>query len=310
MQTANTVSPGVIVPDRQDELPVIVPLRHWGRYVTALVAITMLAYFGWVVSRSQEVLWSAIPEYLFNPAVIRGIWVTLQLTVASMVIGIVLGTLLATMRMSQNPVLSFISGGYVWFFRGTPLMVQIFFWFNIALFIPEVSVGPYSVSMNILITATTAGLLALALHEAANMAEIVRGGLLSVDAGQYEASQALGMTRAKAMRRIIIPQAIRVIIPPTGNQAIGMLKATAMVSVIGTQDLLTQVQNTYARNFLVIELLCVAAIWYLVLTTIATIGQYYLEKHFLKGYSSGGSEGLIGSIYTSLRTLPFARKAM
>ncbi|RUM98106.1 amino acid ABC transporter permease [Pseudaminobacter arsenicus] len=291
--------------DSQD-LPTIVPLRHWGRYVSGALLACALIFLGIIVSRSQQIVWAAIPEYLFNPAILKGIVVTLQLTFGAMLIGIALGTVLATMRMSHNPVFVVISGIYIWLFRGTPLLVQIFFWFNIALFIPMIEVGPYLISTNSLITASVAGLLALSLHEAANMAEIVRGGLLSVDSGQGEASQALGLTRAQAMRRIILPQAIRVIIPPTGNQAIGMLKASAMVSVIGMQDLLTQAQNTSARNFLVIELLCVAAIWYLVLTTVATIGQYYLESYFQKGVASSGAKSLSSRIAAGLR-LPIGR---
>lgn len=281
-----------------------VPLRHWGRMFGAAVVLGFLGFLVYIISSSQSIRWEAIPEYIFNPAILRGVLVTIELTVLAMVIGTIIGVLLAVMRMSANPVLSTVSTAYVWFFRGTPLMVQIFFWFNIALFIPVVQIGEFSISTNLLISAYSAGLLALALHEAANMAEIVRGGILSVDGGQMEASQALGMMRIQAMRRIILPQAIRVILPPTGNQAIGMLKATAMVSVIGTHDLLTQAQNTYARNFLVIELLIVASIWYLVLTTIASIGQYYLEKHFQRDMQRQQTETLMGRIGRSIN--PFA----
>ena len=290
----------------KDDLPVAVPLRHWGRYVSGIMTIGVLSYLGIIVSRSQQVVWSSIPEYLFDPAILRGISVTLQLTFGAMLIGVALGTLLATMRMSHNPVFVVIATLYVWLFRGTPLLVQIFFWFNIALFIPVVELGPFSVSTNHLVTAATAGLLALSLHEAANMAEIVRGGLLSVDRGQNESAQALGLSRRQTMRRIILPQAIRVIVPPTGNQAIGMLKASALVSVIGMQDLLTQALNTAARNFLVIELLCVAAIWYLVLTTIATIGQALLEAHYTKGETSHEGGDLGGRLWRGIQ-LPFRR---
>ena len=257
-----------------------VPLRHWGRMFGAAIVVLLLLSLAFIISGAKGIQWHEIPIYLFNPAILAGVGVTIQLTILAMVIGTVIGVILAVMYMSPNPVLSTVAKGYIWFFRGTPLLVQIFFWFNIALFIPVVQIGSFSISTNLLISAYSAGLLALALHEAANMAEIVRGGILSVDEGQMEASMALGMVRSQAMRRIILPQAIKVILPPTGNQAIGMLKATAMVSVIGTHDLLTQTQNTYARNFLVIELLMVASIWYLALTTIASIGQHYLELHY------------------------------
>jgi polar amino acid transport system permease protein len=273
--------------DIHDE-PIVVPIRHWGRQVSAVVVIAVLIGFAIVVGRSQEVTWSAIPDFLFNAAILSGIAVTLQLTFWAMIFGIVLGVVAANMKMSANPVLMLVATGYTWFFRGTPLLVQIFFWFNIALFIPFIAVGPYSVSTNVLVTPWVAGLLALSLHEGANMAEVVRGGMLSVDPGQNDACQALGMTRAQALRRIILPQAVRVILPPTGNQAIGMLKASATVSVIGTHDLLTEAENTYARNFLVIELLFVAAIWYLVMTTIASVGQYYLERYFDKSKADSG----------------------
>jgi polar amino acid transport system permease protein len=281
-----------------------VPLRHWGRMIGAAVVLGLLGFLVYIISASQSISWNAIPEYLFNPAILRGVFVTIELTILAMVIGTIIGVLLAVMRMSANPVLSTVSTAYVWFFRGTPLMVQIFFWFNIALFIPVVRIGDFSISTNLLISAYSAGLLALALHEAANMAEIVRGGILSVDGGQMEASQALGMMRSQAMRRIILPQAIKVILPPTGNQAIGMLKATAMVSVIGTHDLLTQAQNTYARNFLVIELLIVASIWYLALTTVASIGQHYLEKHFQRDLQRQPTQTLMNRIGRSFN--PFA----
>ncbi|SDN76175.1 amino acid ABC transporter permease [Ensifer sp. YR511] len=284
-----------------------VPLRHWGRIFGAAAVLGLLAFFAYIVSSSQSIQWSAIAEYLFNPAILKGVLVTIELTVLAMVIGTVIGVVLAVMRMSANPVLSSVAAGYVWFFRGTPLMVQIFFWFNIALFIPVVQIGEYSISTNMLISAYSAGLLALALHEAANMAEIVRGGILSVDNGQMEASLALGLMRRQAMRRIVLPQAVKVILPPTGNQAIGMLKATAMVSVIGTHDLLTQAQNTYARNFLVIELLIVASIWYLALTTVASIGQYYLERHFQRDTVRQQPQTLIGRIGRSVN--PFAGAA-
>lgn len=220
-----------------------------------------------------------------RPYDFSGIVLTLELTAMAMLVGIALGTLLAAMSISSNLVLRTIAAAFVWAFRGVPLIVQIFFWFNIALFVPDLKLGAATISINDVITPAVAGLLALGLHEAANMAEVIRSGLLSVDAGQHDACRALGMTRGKALANIILPQAIRVIIPPTGNQAIGMLKASAIVSVIGMEDLLTQSQHIYARNFLVIELLMVASIWYLGMTTVASIGQYYLERYFARGFA-------------------------
>jgi polar amino acid transport system permease protein len=242
------------------------------------VVAAFLAFFALVVGQSQSIQWSEIPRYLVAPSILRGVLLTLELTAGAMVFGIVLGCLLALMATSQNPVLKVIAAGFVWWFRGVPLIVQIFFWFNIALFIPQVGMGSFTISINDLVTPALAGFLALGLHEAANMSEIIRGGLVAVDRGQREAATALGLKKTQTFFTVIMPQATRIIVPPTGNQAIGMLKASAIVSVIGMQDLLTQAQAIYARNFLVIELLFVASIWYLAITSVASIGQHYLEK--------------------------------
>lgn len=215
---------------------------------------------------------------MVHPSILDGVVLTLELTAAAMLFGIALGCILAIMATSQNFVLKAIAAAFVWWFRGVPLIVQIFFWFNIALFIPQVGLGNYTISINDLVTPSLAGFLALGLHEAANMSEIIRSGLLAVDRGQREAARALGLRPIQTLWTVVLPQAIRLIIPPTGNQAIGMLKASAIVSVIGMQDLLTQAQHIYARNFLVIELLFVASIWYLAITTVASIGQHYLEQ--------------------------------
>jgi polar amino acid transport system permease protein len=257
-----------------------------GQILTGASAILALALFGLVVARSQSVQWTEIPRYMIDPNILSGVALTLELTAGAMVFGIVLGCLLALMATSTNIVLKAIAAGFVWWFRGVPLIVQIFFWFNIALFIPEIGVGSVSISINDLITPAIAGFLALGLHEAANMSEIIRGGLVAVDRGQREAATALGLKPRQTFATVILPQAARLIVPPTGNQAIGMLKASAIVSVIGMQDLLTQAQAIYARNFLVIELLFVASIWYLAITTVASIGQHYLEKSLQPKYRS------------------------
>lgn len=263
-----------------------------GQFATGVGAILALALVAGVVGQSQAVQWSAIPAYMIDPSILGGLLLTLQLTVMAMGIGIVLGAVLSAMAISGNVVLQAIAAGFVWCFRGVPLIVQIFFWFNIALFVPDLKIGGLDISVNAIVTPAVAGLLALGLHEAANMAEVIRAGLLSVDAGQHDACRALGMTRGRALRGIVLPQAVRVIIPPTGNQAIGMLKASAIVSVIGMEDLLTRAQHIYARNFLVIELLIVASLWYLALTTIATIGQHYLERAFARGYGRRNAKAL------------------
>jgi polar amino acid transport system permease protein len=256
----------------------IVPRRNWGEWALAALLMVAVIGFAMLVASSPNVAWSAIGEYLFDPTIIEGIKLTLLFTVLAMVISIVAGIVIAMMRLSYNPVLSGFASVYIWFFRGTPLLVQIIFWFNIQLFIPSIDIGPIHLETNTLISAFTAALLALSLNETAYMAEIVRGGLMAVDKGQGEAATALGYTPFQTLTRVVLPQALRVIIPPVGNQTISMLKTTSLVSVVAAQDLLTRVQNIYAKNFLIIELLLVASIWYLVMTTVASLVQGWIER--------------------------------
>jgi polar amino acid transport system permease protein len=254
---------------------------RWGQIAASTVAILILAFLGLIVAQSQSVQWSVIPGYLVDPTILSGVVLTLELTAGAMAFGILLGCLLALMATSESIVLKSIAAAFVWWFRGVPLIVQIFFWFNIALFIPQVGVGTHVISINDLVTPSLAGFLALGLHEAANMSEIIRGGLVSVNRGQRDAASALGLRPVQTLLAVILPQAARLIVPPTGNQAIGMLKASAIVSVIGMRDLLTEAQAIYARNFLVVELLFVASIWYLAITTVASVGQRFLEQKLL-----------------------------
>lgn len=273
-------------------MTIVPPVRRpilWRQVATGSIAILVLALMVLAIGRNQSVQWSEIPRYMIDPVILGGVVLTLELTAGAMVAGIVIGCLVAIMATSQNIVLKAIAVAFVWWFRGVPLIVQIFFWFNIALFVPEIGFGSWSVSVNDIVTPALAGFLALGLHEAANMSEIIRSGLNAVDRGQREAASSLGLRPLQTLRTVVLPQAVRLIIPPTGNQAIGMLKASAIVSVIGMQDLLTQAQAIYARNFLVIELLCVASLWYLGITTIASIGQHYLERRLVpKGRSNSG----------------------
>ena len=217
---------------------------------------------------------------------------TLVLTAIAMAIGIVLGVLLAVMRLSPNPIVAGGSWTFIWFFRGTPLLVQLLFWSYIGTLYPEISIGiPFggpdliTADGNELITPFLAAILGLGLNEGAYMAEIVRAGLLSVDEGQTEAAQSIGMTRLQTLRRIVLPQAMRVIVPPTGNETISMLKMSSLVSVIAFTELLYAVQLIYAVNYEVIPLLIVASLWYLVVTTLLSIGQYYIERRFGRGSS-------------------------
>jgi polar amino acid transport system permease protein len=212
-----------------------------------------------------------------------------------MVLGTILGLVLAIARMSKDGLASSSAGLFIWFFRGTPLLVQLIFWYNLSTLFPQISIaipfGPTLASWdtNSVITPITAAIVGLALNEAAYMAEIIRGGLLSVDRGQAETAEAFGMTRGRALWRIIIPQAMRSIVPPTGNQLISMIKATSLVSVIAMADLLYSVQSIYNRTFEIIPMLLVAVIWYLFITSILNIGQSYIEAYYGRGERQNGA---------------------
>lgn len=262
--------------------------RMSGRWAIRLVILIFIAMLVHLLVTSDTIQWHVVGHYFTEHSILVGVWRTIQLTVIGMAIGIVLGVILAVMRLSNSLLLNATASAYLWFFRGTPLLVQILFWFNLHSFIPRISVGvPFGPSFaswdaNSLSAFTTATL-ALGLNQGAYMCEIVRAGIISVDQGQLEAALTLGMTRSRAMRRIVLPQAMRIIIPPTGNHAIALLKDSSLVSVIALTELLYSVQIIYANNFEVIPLLIVASLWYLLMTTVTSIGQYYLERHFGRG---------------------------
>ncbi len=267
----------------------VIPLRHYGRWISAVLLLLALAAGIWSVVHNSGFGWSVVGSYLTTSSVLSGLGVTMELTVVAMAIGIVGGIVLAVMRLSPNPIVGGSAWSFVWFFRGTPVLLQILFWYYIAALYPTLSIGiPFGptffhANANTLITKFVAGSLALGLNEAAYMSEIVRAGILSVDSGQHEAAHALGLTRAKTMRRIVLPQAMRIIIPPTGNEIISMLKTTALVSVIALSELLGAVQQIYARNYQTIPLLIVAAIWYLTVTSVLYVVQFFIERHFSRG---------------------------
>jgi polar amino acid transport system permease protein len=250
----------------------------------------LVADFVWSAWHNSRFQWSVVRQYLFNHAILEGVRVTIELTIIGMLIGVVLGIVLAVMRLSGNPVMSSISWFYIWFFRGTPLLVQILFWSFAAALYPDVSISiPFggaslwSESTNTLIPTMTAVILAFGLNEGAYMAEIVRAGIISVDEGQNEAASAIGMSQMQIMRRIVLPQAMRVIIPPTGNEVISMLKNTSLASVVAVGELLYAVQNIYSRTYQEIPLLIVACIWYLAMTSVLYVFQYYLERRYARG---------------------------
>lgn len=277
-------------PARPDAIRAV-PVRHPWRWVSAAVILLIGAQLANWFFTSKELGFSTARSYLFDHTVVAGVGVTIELTVIAMAMGIVLGIILAVMRLSKNPVVSSAAWGYIWFFRGTPQLVQLFFWFNLPSVVTAISVGipfgPHWLPQDPkqLVTAFTAACLGLGLNEGAYMAEIARAGILSVDEGQDEAACALGMGRLQTMWRIILPQAMRVIIPPTGNETISMLKTTSLASAITVLELLGTVKAIYDRTYQVIPLLLTASIWYLFMTTVLSIGQYYLERRFARGSS-------------------------
>jgi polar amino acid transport system permease protein len=288
-------------------------VRHPGRWLVALVVAFLAVVVIHSVATNPRFGWGTVGHYLFSSRILHGLRVTLELTAVSMVIGIVLGVVLAVMRLSKNPLVAGGSWIYIWFFRGTPVLVQILFWSFVSALYPRISLGiPFGgpefvhADANKLITPFLAAILALGLNEAAYMAEIVRAGIISVDEGQTDAASALGLTRLQTMRRIVLPQAMRVIIPPTGNETISMLKTSSLVSVIAYPELLYSAQLIYAVNYRQIPLLLTASIWYLAVTSVLSVGQYYVERHFGRGHSSRQAPD---SLVTRLRRGPLIRHA-
>ena len=272
-----------------------VPVRHPGRWVGVAVIVVLVAMLVHSFLTNPNFQWDVVGEYLFSDPVLRGLRNTLILTVLAMAIGVVGGVLLAVMRLSPNPVLAGAAAVYIWLFRGTPVITQLIFWNFLAALYPRLGLGiPFgptfvSVDTNTVISVFAASLLGLGLNEAAYMAEIVRGGIQSVDHGQSEAAGALGLSRTQTLRRVVLPQAMRVIVPPTGNETISMLKTTSLVVVIAYFELTVAVQTIYSRTFQTIPLLIVAALWYLALTSVLSVGQMFIERRFGRGFAVGGS---------------------
>ncbi|MEU4086380.1 amino acid ABC transporter permease [Streptomyces aureus] len=273
----------------------VIPVRYYGRWIAAVAAMAAVGGLIGSLAKNANLHWDVIGHYLFAGLIFDGLVTTLWLTAAAMALGLMLGTLIAVMRLSANPVLYALSSLFVWVFRGTPLLVQIIFWGYAAALYKKVLIGiPFTgitfiqADTNALITPAVAALLALGLNEAAYASEIVRAGIQSVDQGQTEAAHSLGMRPALTMRRIVLPQAMRVIIPPMGNETINMLKMTALVSVIAAHDLMSNIQDVYAQNYQVIPMLVVASIWYLALVSLLSIPQAWMERRYGRGASGGG----------------------
>ncbi|NGO70130.1 ABC transporter permease subunit [Streptomyces boncukensis] len=280
-KTADATPPSAPAP----ELIKAIPVRHYGRYVAAAVVLTLLALFANAVANA-DLRWASVGDFFFDDQILEGVKNTIVVSVLAMLMGLVLGIVLAVMRMSKNPVTTTVAWGYIWFFRGTPVYVQLLLWFNLALIFPILNLGPiYKDEMTDVMTPFMAALLGLGLNEAAYMAEICRAGIQSVDEGQTEASHALGMTNAQNMRRIVLPQAMRVIVPPTGNEFINLLKTSSLCAVVMYEETLRKAQNIGNNSGAVVELLLVATLWYLLITTVFSIGQYYLERRYARGTS-------------------------
>ncbi|GHG23256.1 amino acid ABC transporter permease [Streptomyces zaomyceticus] len=257
----------------------VVPTRRAGQWAAATLVLVLIGLGLVSVVRNKAFQWDVVAQYFTSVSVLRGLVLTLWLTAVVMALGFLLGTLLAVLRLSANPVLRAVSWGYVWFFRSTPILVQLLFWFNIGALYPQI-LGVNTVN---LLGPVAVAVIGLTLHEAAYAAEVVRGGILSVDRGQIEAAESLGLGRWRRLTRIVLPQAMRAIVPPAGNMLIGTLKGTSIVSVIAVQDLLYSTQLVYHRTYEVIPLLLVATLWYVVVTSVLSVGQYYVERHYARG---------------------------
>jgi polar amino acid transport system permease protein len=276
---------------RPDDIEAV-PVRHPWRWVAAIIVLIVAASLIRSIIINPHFEWGTVGDYLFNPRILRGVVKTIWLTALSMVIGILLGIMLAVMRLSPNKLISGSSWLYIWFFRGTPLLVQLLFWNFISALYPRIELGvPFggpaliNANSNHLISTTVAVILGLSLNEGAYMAEIVRAGIISVNEGQTEASQSLGLSRLQTMRLVVLPQAIRVIVPPTGNEVISMLKNTSLASVVAFTELLYSVQLIYSQSFQQIPLLIVAVIWYLAMTSVLYVGQYFVERRYGRGFT-------------------------
>ncbi len=267
----------------------VVPLRHPWTWAASGAAVLVAGLVLFSVATNPAFEWPVVAEYMFHPQILAGLSRTLELTAASMVIGLALGTVLAVMRLSDNRLLSVLSWLYIWFFRSVPVLVQLIFWYNFGALYPRIVLGVpfgpvlYSASTNAVITPLTAALAGLGLAQAAYTAEVIRAGIQSVAPGQTRAAKALGMTPATIFVRIVFPQAMRVIIPPVGNEVISMVKGTSLVSVIAMAELLYTAQLIYARTYETIPLLIVASLWYLAVVSVLSAGQHFLEQKYRHG---------------------------
>lgn len=289
----------------------VVPLPHPFRLAAIIVVMSLVAFAVRSASSNPKLQWPIASSYLFNPLIMNGLLVTLIVTAIVMVIAVFIGTISALMILSPSRLLSMPAKVFVWLFRGTPALVQLILWYNLALIVPRFEIWLpgigtlFSISTNDVMSPIVAAIVGLSLHESGYMAEIIRNGLQSVNYGQREAALCLGMKPSLLMRRVIIPQAMRVIIPPTGNETINLLKTTSLVSVVAVGDLLYSAQSIYARTFETIPLLLVVTFWYLAVVAIMSVGQFYLERHFSRNDAGHQSEKTLGK---KIKNIFFVRR--
>jgi polar amino acid transport system permease protein len=281
------------MPRDMSSAPEIVAAPRVGHWFGIVAVAAVIAWVVYQILVNPGFQWDIVGSYMFSRSVLDGVVMTLELTALVMTIGIVIGTAVALLRMSGDRLMVFCAHAFVWFFRGIPVLVQLVFWYNLASLFPEISLGVpfggpkfFAISSTAAISSFTAAMLGLGLNEAAYMAEIIRAGLLSVDHGQTEASKALGHRPWQTFRVVVLPQAMKAIVPPTGNQVIGMLKYTSIASVVALSELMHSVELIYSRTFETIPLLIVAALWYLILVSILSIVQHFIENYYSKGWTS------------------------
>lgn len=296
--THQTVAAAASIPEMPPSGAIVRP-TNWPRRFGAAFVVLVNVWIVYQILTNPGFEWSVVGRYMLDPGVLQGVFMTLELTVLVMAIGVVVGVVVALMRMAGDPLLTFCAYAFVWFFRGTPVLVQLVFWYNLSALFPEISFGiPFGgpkiweISSTVAISSFTAAMLGLGLNEGAYMAEIIRAGLLSVDPGQTEASKALGHRPWQTFRVVVLPQAMKSIVPPTGNQVIGMLKYTSLASVVALHELMHSVELIYSRTFETVPMLIVAALWYLIMVSVLSIFQFYIERHYSRGWQPQATASL------------------
>ena len=282
---------------------VVVARRPVKQTILSALIVLLAAFALRSVSTNPNFEWHVVGRYLFSGVILRGLATTCVLTCVTMALSVPIAIGVAAMQASRAPVLFVLARAYLFVFRGTPQLVQLLFWYNLAALYPDYTIGipflaPHLLhgSINTLITPASAAILGLGLNEGAYMTEIIRAGLASVEIGQVEAARSLGMRPSQIMRRIVLPQAMRMIVPPFGNQVIGMLKTTSLVSVIALTDILYAAQTVYSRTYQTIPLLIVASIWYLVVTSLLSALQHVVEIFVVVQVAMGVNQHCIQGI--------------